>query len=161
MAKQVLHFSRRLWLTCMAELHARTGHRHESGCFVLGKIDQHHRRARRCVYYDELDPLTYSSGVCILHADAFTRLWAICRAEGLTVIADIHTHPEGAFQSESDRTNPMIARAGHCAIIVPAYAKGWIWRHHLGLFQYQGDHRWTDLSGWRARSFLKVRWSLI
>lgn len=160
-ANQILHFSRKVWLDCMNELRARTHDRHESGCFVLGTIDRHHRRARRCVYYDDLDPQAYSSGVCILHGDAFMRLWEICRAEKLTVIADIHTHPGAAFQSGSDRINPMIARAGHCAIIVPAYAAGWIWRHRLGVFQYEGDHRWTDLSGWQARSYLKVRWSWI
>jgi proteasome lid subunit RPN8/RPN11 len=145
----------------MSQLHMRSRGRHESGCFVLGTVDRHKRYARRCVYYDELDPAAYSSGVCILQGNAFTRLWELCRAEKLAVIADIHTHPSGAFQSESDRTNPMIACAGHLAIIVPNYADGWIWRHCLGLFRYEGDHRWTDLSGWQARSFLRIRWSFI
>lgn len=31
----------------------------------------------------------------------------------MMVVADVHTHPGRAFQSESDRTNPMVARAGH------------------------------------------------
>lgn len=161
MANPIIRFDRSLWLTCMSQLHARSCGRHESGCFVLGTIDRHRHYAQRCVYYDELDPSAYSSRVCILHGDAFTRLWELCRAEKMAVIADIHTHPAGAFQSEADRTNPMIARAGHLAIIVPNYAHGWIWRHRLGLFRYEGDHRWIDLSGWQARSFLKVRWSLI
>jgi proteasome lid subunit RPN8/RPN11 len=160
-ADPIIRFNRRLWLGCMSELQARGGGRHESGCFVLGTADRHNRSARRCVYYDELDPSAYASGVCILQGDAFTRLWEICRVEKLTAIADIHTHPGSAFQSDSDRTNPMIARAGHLAVIIPCFASGRIWRHRLGLFRYEGDHRWTDLSGWRARSFLKIRWSFL
>lgn len=160
-AKSIIRFKRSLWLRCMLELQSKSQGRHESGCFILGTVDRNKREARRCVYYDELDPHAYSSGVCILQGDSFTRLWEFCRAEKLTVVADIHTHPAGAFQSEADRTNPMIARAGHLAIIIPNYAFGWIWRHRLGVFQYEGDHRWTDLSGWQARSVLKLSWSII
>jgi hypothetical protein len=127
---------------------------------VLGTSQGRKRRAVRCVYYDELDSRAYASGVCVLDGTAFPKLWAICRAEGLSVLADIHTHPGAAFQSEADRRNPMIARSGHLAVIVPHFADGPIWRHRLGLFRYVGDHRWTDLSGWRARSILKVSWSL-
>jgi hypothetical protein len=112
-----------------------------------------------------LAPLIATNGThgaaCTTTSSILPLIPAVCRAEKLAVIADIHTHPSGAFQSESDRTNPMIACAGHLAIIVPNYADGWIWRHCLGLFRYEGDHRWTDLSGWQARSFLRIRWSFI
>lgn len=161
MAETIVRFKRSLWKSCVTELKLRGRGRHESGCFVLGTADGDERVAQRCLYYDELDPAAYASGVCILHGDAFTRLWGICRSEKLTVIADIHTHPGTAFQSDSDRTNPMVARAGHIAIILPNFATGWMWRHRIGLFRYEGDHRWTDLSGWTARSVLKIRWSLI
>ena len=145
----------------MQQLNLRGHGRHESGCFVLGVVDPHGRHAKRCVFYDELDPNAYSSGVCILNGDAFTKLWGICRAEKLAVIADIHTHPGAAFQSDADRTNPMIARSGHVAIIIPAFAAGWIWRHKLGLYRYEGDHRWTALCGFQARTFLKTGWSFL
>jgi proteasome lid subunit RPN8/RPN11 len=154
-------FPRRVWRDCIGELNKRGEDLHESGCFVLGTVDGDTRRALRCIYYDELDPKAYATGVCVLEGGAFSKLWEICRTEKLAVIADIHTHEGGAFQSEADRRNPMIARAGHIAIIVPNFAEGSVWRHRLGLFKYEGDHRWTDLSGWRARGHLKTGWSLI
>lgn len=126
---------------------------------MLGTVDGRRRRATRCVYYDELDPTAYASGVCILDGNAFPSLWEICRSAGLTVIADIHTHPGAAFQSDADRRNPMIARPGHLAVIIPQFAAGSVWRHQLGMFRYEGDHRWTNLSGWRARRYLKIAWS--
>lgn len=160
MNKTKLVFSRNLWLGCLNQLSRRGKHQHESGCFVLGRINGNRNLATSCVYYDELDPNAYSTGVCILHANAFSRLWQICRDQKTAVLADIHTHPKGAYQSESDRTNPMIAKTGHLAIIVPRFAEGSIWRHELGLFRYKGDHEWTNLSGWKARKTLKVKWSL-
>jgi len=143
----------------MAELKRRGHGRHESGCFVLGTVSGRKKRAARCVYYDELDAKAYASGVCVLDGSAFPKLWEACRAEGLTVVADIHTHHGPAYQSEADRWNPMIARPGHLAVIVPNFALGTIWRHRLGLFCYQGDHRWADLSGWWAWRYLTFTWS--
>src|SRR5436305_2065042 len=119
MRDQVLRFSGSLWRGCMSELRRRGRGLHESGCFVLGKVEGRVRRATRCVYYDELDPEAYASGVCVLDGGAFPPLWEVCRGEGLTVVADIHTHGGVAFQSEADRENPMIARPGHIAVIVP------------------------------------------
>jgi proteasome lid subunit RPN8/RPN11 len=30
-----------------------------------------------------------------LEAASFAKLWEVCRAEGLSVVADVHTHPAG------------------------------------------------------------------
>lgn len=140
----------------MAELRRRGRCRTESGAFLLGGRDGERRFVQACVFYDDLDPKAYSTGVCVLYADAFERLWGLCRARGLQVLADVHTHPGGASQSASDRRNPMVARSGHLALIVGRFAGAPVWRNRIGLYRYQGSHRWTDLSGWRARRILKT-----
>jgi len=142
------------WVGLLAELDRRGERRHEAGAFLLGSRDSDLRDVQDVVFYDDLDPGAYSSGVCILHAPAFAALWSTCRARGLTVVGDVHTHPGGAFQSEADRTNPMVAREGHFAIIVPNYATGRPATERLGIFEYRGDHAWTDHSGARSRRFL-------
>ncbi len=149
-----IHFGPERWVSLLAELDRRGERRHEAGAFLLGGRTGHLREVQDIVFYDDLDPETYSSGVCILHAPAFAALWSMCRARGLTVVGDIHTHPDVAFQSEADRTNPMVARDGHIAIIVPNFATGRPARETLGVFEYRGDHAWTDHSGARARRFL-------
>lgn len=133
-----------LWRRVTAELHRRGGRRHESGAFLLGLERAGRREAMDVIYYDDLDPQAYASGVCILKADAFSKLWTLCRSRKLMVVADVHTHPGAAFQSEADRTNPMIARAGHIAVIVPEFAAAPIEDKRLGIYEYQGDHRWLD-----------------
>ena len=85
---------------------------------------------------------------------AFAALWSMCRARGLTVVGDVHTHPGGAFQSEADRTNPMVAREGHIAIIVPNYATGRPATARIGVYEYRGNHEWADHSGALAHRFL-------
>jgi len=131
-----------LWLELTSELHCRTEGRHESGAFLLGQKSPDGRRASALVYYDELDNEAYASGVCILHAEAFGRLWQRCGDLGLAVVADAHVHGLGAGQSRADRENPMVARAGHLAIILPTMARPPIKRATVGLYEYLGDHQW-------------------
>ncbi len=141
------------WRGIVAELERRGGGQHESGVFLLGVQHGERREVQAAVYYDELDPNAYASGVCILHGDAFAKLWALCRARNLMVVADAHTHPTGAFQSFSDRTNPMVARPGHIAIIIPNFARWPIPPHQLGLYEYRGDHQWTDRNARKAPGY--------
>jgi proteasome lid subunit RPN8/RPN11 len=137
---------RQRWKAILAELNRRGEGRHEAGAFLLGIDDGIRKEVLDVVYYDELDPAAYSSGVCILYAEAFAKLWTLCRARGLTVVADVHTHPGGAGQSSSDEANPMVARKGHVAIIVPDFAAAPVNLRRLGVYEYCGSHRWTDRS---------------
>jgi proteasome lid subunit RPN8/RPN11 len=148
-----------LWNRAMAELHRRGRRRHESGAFLLGRERNGRREAIDIVFYDELDAAAYASGVCILKADAFSKLWAICRDRRLTVVADIHTHPGAAVQSEADRKNPMVARAGHIAIIVPDFAAAPVPYERLGIYEYQGEHRWADKGHAHRRYLYTGFWS--
>jgi site-specific DNA recombinase len=72
---------------------------------------------------------------------------------GCTVVADAHTHPGKAFQSSSDKANPMVARQGHIAIIIPDYARHPIQPRLLGIYEYCGQHEWIDRGHLRAPGF--------
>lgn len=145
-----------LWRYLLKELRNRSEDAHEAGAFMLGTEKDGKRVVHDLVFYDELDTSAYASGVCILHGDAFSKLWALCREKGLTVVADAHLHPGGAFQSESDRTNPMVARPGHIAVIVPHFARPPVRMSQLGIFQYLGAHRWRNFSGVTAKRHFRI-----
>ena len=147
---------RRRWRVIVRELDRRGERRHEAGAFLLGHEIGGRRRVVDAVFYDQLDPHAYDTGVCVLHAEAFGRLWAVCRERGLAVVADVHTHGGDADQSASDRTNPMIAIAGHVAIIVPNHAMGEIPLDRISVHEYLGEHRWVDRSPSRRCAFLYV-----
>ena len=148
-----LNVPKTLWRDVIRNLHASGRRQHESGAFLLGRQEGRRFEAVSAIFYDDLDGSAYASGVCVLKADSFSKLWAICREQKLTVVADMHTHPGAAFQSESDRKNPMVARAGHIAIIIPNFASPPIEHKQLGFYEYLGDHRWNDRSAAR-RSFV-------
>ena len=59
-----------------------------------------------------------------------------------------------ALQSEEDRTNPMVARSGHVAIIVPRYARPPVRHSDLGIYEYVGEHAWKNRGGRHAKHFL-------
>ena len=136
----------------MAELCRRAEGRHESGCFLLGREVAGKRIALAAVYYDELDPSAYASWVCVLRAASFAKLWKICREKDFDVVADIHTHVSSAFQSEADRTNPMLAKRGHIAMIAPRMGCG-ATPAKLSIFEYLGGHEWKDHSSKASRYF--------
>jgi hypothetical protein len=143
----------RRWRQIVRELKRRGGRRHEAGAFLLGRDEDGRRVVTDAIYYDELDPGAYRTGACVLHGDAFAKLWAQCRKRNLTVVADVHTHGGAAYQSSSDKTNPMVARAGHIAIIVPDFAAWPIAPERLGIYEYRGQHEWIDRTAPRARHF--------
>lgn len=131
-----------LWRGIVAELERRGGRVHEAGAFLLGVERGGRLAASDVIYYDELDPHAYDTGVCVLRSDAFAELWSRCRQRQLTVVADVHTHPGIAAQSDADRRNPMVARAGHIGLIVPDFARWPIGDGELGLYEYLGKHEW-------------------
>lgn len=152
----LLRMARSLWSELTTELHRRTEGCHESGAFLLGRKTNAGRTALSLVYYDDLDPHAYDMGICVLHADAFSRLWDICGERDLSVVADAHVHGGRAGQSQSDQENPMIARSGHLAIILPLMARPPVRRWAVGIYEYLGDHKWRPHGGCRGSRTLKI-----
>lgn len=151
-----LHLTARHWTMISDTLHEKSCGRHESGAFLLGHAARSRRFVETIVYYDELDAHAYDSGIVILHAAAFTALWAICRERELEVVADVHIHPGSALQSHADIANPMIAQKGHLAIILPKFARAPIEPATIGLYEYRGPHRWRSLGHRRITRHLKI-----
>ena len=140
----------------MRELGRRgAGHR-EAGAFLLASRNDR-CRVRRVEYFDDLDPNCLNGNV---HFDgrAFSRLWDICEREGLVVVGDVHTHPSRHVrQSVTDQDNPMVARAGHMALIVPELAVRRVRPRRVGVHQYHDDGSWMSWYGWDAAVRLSVR----
>jgi hypothetical protein len=74
-----LRCSPQLWRGIVAKLERRGEGRHEAGAFLLGVDDAGQKEVREAVFYDDLDHHAYDTGVCVLHGDAFARLWSLCR----------------------------------------------------------------------------------
>jgi hypothetical protein len=143
-----LRCNRAIWEAGVAELARRTqGGRQESGAYLLGEdIPGGGQRIREFVYYDDIDPHALETGIVTIRQTALPRLWAHCRERGYGVVADVHVHPGGAGQSESDMANPVMPRAGHVAMILPNFARGRPRPGGIGIYEFLGADRWTNHS---------------
>ncbi|HDV6370376.1 TPA: Mov34/MPN/PAD-1 family protein [Burkholderia cepacia] len=145
-----------LWRRLVRGLRHRSDGRRESGAFLLGHIDGEVRTITNFVMYDDLDPHALDSGYVHIDGCHMGLLWALCREQGVSVVADIHTHPRGYGQSDTDRQNPMVAVRGHIGIIVPEFAARTVSRQNLGIYVYHGAHRWEEVGERRNRKFLYI-----
>ncbi len=146
-----------LWRRLCQELRERGRNRaRESGAFLLGR--RHRKRARIIDYvlYDDLDPRCLESGIVRFDGRYFGDLWALCKAHGLAVVADVHVHPGEATQSESDRAHPMISCAGHIALILPRFASKPLSRREIGLYCYQGAQKWVPIPAAERRAYFHI-----
>lgn len=146
-----------LWQRLLNGLRSRGRGTRESGAFLLGTSDAAgRRRIVDFLLYDDLDPHALDSGIVHLDGRHFGKLWELSRSRGLDVVADVHTHPGAASQSHSDQAHPMIARAGHLALIVPNFAAPPATRSTLGIYRYHGGGRWETISARRGPQFFQI-----
>jgi len=141
------------WNRGIDELRRRANGRQESGAFLLGDETSGYRRIREFLFYDDVDPTCFANGFVEFNGRLFGKVWGLCRERKLTVVADVHVHPGHYAQSPSDQQNPMIAEAGHLALIIPDFAARARLPGAIGLYQYEGRRRWRDLSRMGRRVF--------
>ena len=93
------------------------------------------------VPYDDLDPGCLETGIVEVRRPLLRRPVGLCaRSENSTVVADVHTHPSGSGQSDSDRAHPIPYRkAGHLALILPDFAAlaGMPLAAAIGIYRYE------------------------
>lgn len=154
--KPLAVLERHQWRSLIRELRQRGEGAREAGAFLLAPHTDS-RRVAHIEYFDDLDPGCLRGDIEIA-GYAFSRLWAICEAKNLTVIADIHTHPGASVrQSLIDQANPMIASVGHVALIVPHLATRRVRPRQGGVHQYSGNGEWDFWFGRSAARRLSVR----
>ena len=146
-----------LWQEIVQELGRRSlGGTRESGVFLLVSAEDEAGRVVRAAYFNDLDPECLVGNIHI-RASGFSKLWDLCDTKRLRVIADVHTHPGTSdVQSSIDRANPMIAREGYMALIVPHYGTRPVQARDVGVHQYRGDRGWESWFGSRAGRVLRI-----
>lgn len=142
------------WNAGVRELAKRTlGGRRESGAFLLGADSGQTKRILEFVFYDDIDPHSLDSGIVHFAGLRLPKLWEHCRNRGYGVVADVHVHPGGYDQSDSDQDDPVMPRAGHIAMIIPHYARGGTKPGEVGVYEYRGNGIWVDRTSEGPRFF--------
>ena len=150
-----LVITRTLWNELLEGLRSRGGYRRESGAFLLGSGERQ-RRISSIVFYDEIDPVAFDTGIVVIDGGRIADLWRICRSRGEAVVADVHTHGGEAEMSEADRMHPMMAEPGHLALILPDFAVAPVRLRRSGIYRYLGGFRWERLRPTLMRPVLNI-----
>lgn len=146
-----------LWRRLAAKLRERgRSASRESGAFLLGYRSDGRARIVDFILYDDLDPHALDTGIVRFDGRYFGALWDICKHRGLSVVADVHVHPGGSYQSDSDRAHPMISRAGHVALILPDFARPPVRTESIGIYRYLGAKQWDTVPPASRRTFLHI-----
>ena len=150
-----LRCRRRIWDAGVEELARRTlGERRESGAYLLGRPrPDGSKEILEFVFYDDIDPNALATGIVTIRQTALPRLWELCRSRGYGVVADVHVHPFGYGQSESDQANPVMPRAGHIALILPEFARNHPRPGSIGMYEFLGNGMWATHSAESNRFF--------
>ena len=145
LAPPKLRCRQQIWDAGVQELARRTlGGRRESGAYLLGRErPDGGKEILEFVFYDDVDPEALATGIVTIRQTALPRLWEICRARGFGVVADVHVHPAGYGQSQSDHDNPVMPRAGHIALILPNFARNNPRPGSIGMYEFLGNGAWA------------------
>ncbi len=134
------------WISLTRGLRKRGKGIRESGAFLIGKDGSN--KISNIIYYDEIDPNAFSTGIIVLDGLYYAKLDMILKINKSVVIADIHTHPIGCStkQSDSDKMHPMCRIKGHIAFIAPNYAsKLFLKPQNCSSYLYEGNFNWKNL----------------
>ena len=75
--------------------------------------------------------------------------------EGLTLVAQLHSHPEAAYHSETDDTYPIATAVGSVSVVVPTFARGPINPASWAVYRLTAQG-WTAMAEGQSASFIQV-----
>ena|SRR3569832_1027608 len=143
-----LQVAKKLWVTTWLGLQERSAGQREAACVWLGGRTRETEIATDIVF---LDDLPGTVGRRLQHRtsrQAVAILLELARAKGLSIVADIHTHPSDWVDlSDVDREHPIEYRVGLVAIVLPSFALGEPDLARTGVHQYLGNGDWERLDG--------------
>ncbi len=79
-------------------------------------------------------------------SDELHRLNVWLYEEGLTLIAQIHSHPTDAYHSETDDALPIVTTLGGLSLVVPFFARATFSLDDYAVYRLMPHEGWTELA---------------
>lgn len=89
-------------------------------------------------------------------ADELHRINVWLYENNLTIIAQIHSHPNEAYHSETDDTYPIVATKGGISIVVPRFAKDPMNIKNWAIYRLSSENRWIELNYSQIEKIIKI-----
>lgn len=75
---------------------------------------------------------------------------------GMQMIAQIHSHPNEAYHSETDDAYPIVTAIGGVSVVVPNFAKGGLNLYEWAVYRYFPESGWTELNEKDKTDFIQI-----
>ena len=75
--------------------------------------------------------------------------------EGLTLVAQLHSHPEDAYHSDTDDAYPIVTALGGVSVVVPNFARGALDPALWAVYRLT-ERGWTVLTKGQIPDFIQV-----
>lgn len=129
-----------------------------SEAFVLwaARVENHLSWVRSAVIPRQVS-LKTESGLCVLIGpEELHRINVWLYETGLTVVAQVHSHPGSAYHSDTDSALPIATTVGSLSIVVPNFSSRPFSVTRCAVYRLLPDIGWTLLSRKQAESLIRI-----
>jgi hypothetical protein len=131
------------------------GHGHEGLVFWCGKLDRDEAVVQRIVIPDQR-PIRVENGICVtVGPQALHDLNVLLYENQMRLIAQVHSHAENAYHSETDDRFSIVTTLGALSIVVPFFAASGIVLSECAIYQLCNSG-WHEFSTVQKTALLKV-----
>lgn len=157
MRDKFLSIPSELWRRTWTRLRAHGDGQREAACIWAGDSSDHEERVTDVIFLDDLPGVEAFALQHRTTRKATGALFAMLHDKKLSIIADVHTHPQDWVDlSWIDKAHPIEYRPGLTAIVLPNYAVGVPSLETVGIHIYLGDGQWRQLDREQAKSKVRV-----
>lgn len=89
-------------------------------------------------------------------ADELHRINVWLYENNLSIIAQIHSHPNEAYHSETDDAYPIVATKGGISIVVPRFAIDPIDIKNWAVYRLSSENCWVELSHSETKKIIQI-----
>lgn len=130
-------------------------HGHEGLVFLCGKVDEEQAVVERVIIPDQR-PIRVENGICVtVGPEALHNLNVFLFENGMRLIAQVHSHADSAYHSETDDRFSVVTTLGALSIVVPFFAANGMILSDCAVYQLSPSG-WYELSGVEKSTLLKV-----
>lgn len=92
----------------------------------------------------------------MITGDELFRMNVWLHQNGMTVVAQLHSHPGEAYHSDTDNDFSIVTQAGGLSIVVPDFARGPFSLDSAAVYRLDAHGAWSELDAATAKSLIRV-----
>jgi proteasome lid subunit RPN8/RPN11 len=112
-------------------------------------------------YVPEQHARPADAGACVMvNGAALFRFNTWLWERQFELIAQVHSHPDDAYLSETDLEYPIATRVGNFSIVVPNFGRAAFAFEEVAVYRYNADGTWGELADGAKRDVFTIQETL-